>query len=145
MERVSMRLRVSAAAALALVALAGCGDEDRPPAQPTPAAEWADPRGEQEGRAGGLAVEADPGGAPVFRPESLRTEAGRVALQLVNPSTTAHSLCVEAAEQAALGCTGTFRGDRGTLRLRLEAGRYTFFCNVAGHRAAGMRGTLVVE
>jgi plastocyanin len=145
MERVSMTLKVNAAAALVLVALAGCGDEDRPPAQPTPAAEWADPHGGHEDRAGGLAVEADPGGAPVWRPTSLRTEAGRVALELVNPSTTAHSLCVEAAEQAALGCTGTFQGDRGTLRLRLEAGRYTFFCNVPGHRAAGMRGTLAVE
>jgi plastocyanin len=142
-----MKLRVNAVAALALVALAGCGDgdEDRAPAQPRPAAEWADPRGEQERAAGGLAVEADPGGAPVFRPESLRAKAGRVALELVNPSSTAHSLCVEATDQAALGCTGTFRGDRGTLRLRLQAGRYTFFCNVPGHRAAGMRGTLAVD
>jgi plastocyanin len=145
MERVSTTFRVYAAAALALLALAGCGDEERPPAQPTPAAEWADPRGGQEGRGGGLAVEADPGGAPVFRPESLRTDAGRVALELVNPSTTAHSLCVEAAEQAALGCTGTFSGDRGTLRLRLQPGSYTLFCNVPGHRAAGMQGTLAVQ
>ena len=141
-----MKLRVTAATALALIALAGCGEEDRPPAEPpAPAAESPDPRGEQEGRAGGLAVEADPGGAPVFRPESLRTDAGRVALELVNPSTTAHSLCVEAAEQAVLGCTGTFSGDRGTLRLRLQPGSYTLFCNVPGHRAAGMQGTLAVQ
>ena len=140
-----MNVKVTAAAVLALVAPAGCGDEDRPTAQPTPAAEWVDPRGGQEGRAGGLAVEADRGGAPAFRPDALRAEAGRVALELVNPSTTAHSLCVEAEEQGALGCTGTFRGDRGTLRLRLPAGRYTFFCNVPGHRAAGMHGTLTVE
>jgi plastocyanin len=145
MERLNMKLRVNVAAALALVALAGCGDEDRPPAQQPPAAEWADPRGQQEGPAGGLAVEADPGGAPVFRPASLHAEAGRVALELVNPSSTAHSLCVESAEQGALGCTGTFRGDRGTLRLRLEAGPYTLFCGVPGHREAGMRGTLTVE
>jgi plastocyanin len=140
-----MKFRMNAAAALVLVALAGCGDEDRPPAQPQPAAEWEDPRGEQEGRAGGLAVEADAGGAPVFRPDALRTDAGRVALELVNPSSTAHSLCVESAQQGALGCTGTFRGDRGTLRLRLEPGRYTFFCSVPGHREAGMHGTLAVE
>jgi plastocyanin len=142
MERWSMKLRVNVAAALALVAPAGCGDDDRPP---RPAAEWADPRGEQEARAGVLAVEADPGGAPVFRPDSLRTEAGRVALELVNPSSTAHSLCVESTEQGALGCTGTFRSDRATLRLRLAAGRYTFVCSVPGHREAGMRGTLAVE
>ena len=140
-----MKFKVTTAAALALVALAGCGDGDRPPAQPTPAAEVADPRGAQEGRPGGLTVEADPGGAPVFRPDSLRGEARRVTLELVNLSSTAHSLCVEAADQGALGCTGTFRGDRGTLRLRLPAGRYTFFCSVPGHRAAGMRGTLAIQ
>jgi plastocyanin len=68
-----------------------------------------------------------------------------VALELVNPSSTEHSLCVEAPEQGTLGCTGTFRGDRGKLRLRLEPGRFTFYCSVPGHRAAGMQGTLVVE
>jgi plastocyanin len=143
MERLSMTSRMTAA--LVFVALAGCGGEDPPPAQPTPAATAADPRGEQEARAGGLSVEADPGGAPVFRPDALEGKAGRVTLELVNLSSTAHSLCVEGADQGALGCTGTFRGDRGRLRLRLPAGRYTFFCSVPGHREAGMQGTLAVE
>ncbi len=141
-----MKLRVNAAAALALVALAGCGEEDRPPAEPpAPAAGSTDPRGEQEGRAGGLAVEADPSGAPAFRPASLRAEAGRVSLELVNLSQTAHSLCLESPEQGARGCTGTFRGDRGRLRLSLDPGSYTYFCGVPGHREAGMQGTLTVE
>jgi plastocyanin len=145
-----MKLRRNAAAALALVALAalaGCGDgdEDRPPAQQGGEAEWVDPRAEEERRPGARSVEADPGGAPVFRPDALRAEAGRVALELVNPSTTAHSLCVESETQGALGCTGTFRGDRSVLRLRLEPGTYTFFCSVPGHKDAGMRGTLTVE
>lgn len=145
MERLSMKLRMNVAAALALVALAGCGGDDRPPAQPQEETEWVDPRGGQEAGAGVLSVEADAGGAPSFSPETLQGKAGRVALELVNPSSTAHSLCVEAADQGALGCTGTFRADRGTLRLRLAAGRYTFFCGVPGHRKAGMQGTLTVE
>jgi len=145
MERLTMTLKVSAAAALALVALTGCGGKDRPPAQPTPAAEAADPSGEQERRPGALTVTADPGGAPVFRPDSLRADAGRVRLELINLSSTAHSLCVEAADQGALGCTGTFRGDRAALRLRLKSGRYAFYCSVPGHRGAGMQGILTVE
>jgi plastocyanin len=141
-----MKLRVHAALALVLVAIAGCGGgDDAPPEPPRAEAEWVDPRGGPEGKGGGLSVEADPGGEPVFRPDALRTTAGRVALELVNPSSTAHSLCVESAEQGALGCTGTFRGDRSTLRLRLKADRYTFFCGVPDHRAAGMQGTLAVQ
>jgi plastocyanin len=75
----------------------------------------------------------------------LRADAGRVALELVNLSPTAHSLCLESAEQGALGCTGTFRGDRGTLRIKLAPGEYAFFCSVKGHRAAGMEGELTVD
>jgi plastocyanin len=140
-----MKRTVGLAAALALVALAGCGGDARDEPEPTPQpAQVADPRGEPAAPAGGTTVEADPGGAPVFRPEELRAEAGRVALELVNLSATPHALCVESAEQGGLGCTGTFSGDRSTLKLRLEAGRYTFFCSVAGHRDAGMEGTLVI-
>lgn len=37
-------------------------------------------------------------------------------------------------------------GQQGTLRVKpLQAGEYTFYCTVAGHRAAGMEGTLVVH
>jgi plastocyanin len=140
-----MTLRLMVLVVLAV--FAGCGGEDEPaPAEPRDAAEqWADPRGERKGGAGVLVVEADSSGAPAFRQDALEGAAGRVALELVNPSSTSHSLCVEAAEQGALGCTGTFRGDRGTLRLRLERGRYTFFCSVPGHRAAGMSGTLTIQ
>ena len=142
-----MRAKLVAAAVLAVVALAGCGDDDRPPEPPREEdqAQVADPRAEQEAPAGGLTVEADPGGAPVFRPDALRADAGRVVLELVNLSPTAHALCVESAEQGGLGCTGTFRGDRGTLRVQLQPGRYTFYCSVPGHREAGMQGNLAVQ
>ena len=142
----SMRVKLVAAVVLAAAAFAGCGDDD-PPTEPPRQEEAgvADPRGEQEARAGGLTVQADPGGAPVFRPDDLSAGAGRVAIELVNLSSTPHSLCVEGTDQGALGCTGTFRGDRSTLRLRLEPGSYTFFCSVPGHREAGMQGSLAVQ
>ena len=36
-------------------------------------------------------------------------------------------------------------GDKATLTVNLPAGTYTFYCNIPGHRQAGMVGTLVVE
>ncbi len=42
--------------------------------------------------------------------------------------------------------SGTLRpGDTETLTVNLPAGTYTFYCNVPGHRQAGMVGTLTVE
>jgi plastocyanin len=136
-----------AALALALAAFAGCGGgEDAAPA-PSPAAtpEFADPSGGGPPRSGTARVEAEPDGSPAFVQDAISARAGRVRLELVNPSQTEHSLCVESAEQGPLGCTGTFRANRSTLRLQLGPGRYTFICSVPGHREAGMEGDLTIE
>lgn len=38
------------------------------------------------------------------------------------------------------------RGEEATVRLRLdEPGEYHFYCNVPGHRSAGMQGTITVR
>jgi plastocyanin len=36
-------------------------------------------------------------------------------------------------------------GRTDSLRLRLPAGRYVFYCDIPGHRAQGMEGTLTVR
>ena len=130
---------------LALAALAGCGGEesrqDPPAAEPT----FTDPRGDADRPTGQVSVSARPGGAPKFEQASLEAAAGEVTFELTNPSTTTHSLCIESDELGTLGCTALFRSDRGTLRVQLEPGEYTFFCSAPGHREAGMAGALTVR
>jgi plastocyanin len=130
----------------ALLAVAGCGGDSQPPekagggqANERPAS----PRAGSGASRGAVAVSAQPSGAPAFEQESLEAKAGNVRLRFTNPSATAHSLCVEAADQGTLGCTGVFSADTATLRVHLPAGAYTFFCSV--HRDAGMKGTLTVS
>jgi uncharacterized cupredoxin-like copper-binding protein len=35
-------------------------------------------------------------------------------------------------------------GKKTSVTVRLKAGKYQFYCPVDGHKAAGMRGTIVV-
>ena len=76
---------------------------------------------------------------------SLR--AGPAIVELVNYGEDDHDLAVRRAARGAR----TYRmpvvrpGGAGELEARLRPGRYAVWCTLAGHRARGMRATLVVR
>ena len=76
-----------------------------------------------------------------FEPDQLSTDAGTIAIELTNDGAILHNLVVESSgtkvAEAEAGAT-----DTGTIEL--DPGTYTFYCDVAGHREAGMEGTLEV-
>ncbi len=140
-------------AAMALLALAGCGSSSSstsssasstPASTPsatatTPAASGGTPA------AGPLSVAAGPGSELKFTPTSLSAKAGQVTITLDNPTEVAHNLTIASSSGTTVGSTVTFHGGTKSLSVSLTPGTYKFFCSVPGHRAAGMEGTLTVQ
>jgi plastocyanin len=90
------------------------------------------------------AVEVVGTDALAFEPDTISAPAGEVSLALVNDGSIPHTLVVEGFEDdLKLSIAGSDDVDSGSLTL--EAGEYTYYCDVAGHRGAGMEGTLTVE
>jgi len=140
-------------AALALVG-AGCGGDEEAAAPPPAEAPPAEPPAEEPAATGEepaagateIPLAADPGGALAFDQTALTAAAGDVAIVLTNESPVPHNVAIEDSGGSVVVEGEIFSGG-GTRETTatLEAGEYTFFCSVPGHRDAGMEGTLTVE
>lgn len=99
-----------------------------------------------------------------FSPAKLTAKAGPVAIEAENTGKMAHELVlaksnldpaklptssdgsVDEAKVDVIGETGDVEpGQTGTLNADLEPGSYVIFCNLPGHHAAGMDGSLTVK
>ena len=81
-----------------------------------------------------------------FNVRTIRVHRGRVKLIMRNPSTgsLSHGIAVEGHGVDKDGrIVGP--GHSSTVTVRLRRGTYTFYCPVPGHRAAGMKGRLIVR
>jgi plastocyanin len=93
---------------------------------------------------GTLTIPADPSGALAFAFGKATATAGKVTFSMPNPSPITHNIAIQG--NGASG-NGAFVGHGGTstFSVTLKAGTYTFYCQVPGHAAAGMKGTLTVK
>jgi len=136
-----------AIAALAPFALVACGDDDEEPTPsappPTPAADSGETNGSDNGSSI-VEISADPGGSLAYEQDSVEAESGTVTIKFTNDSSTPHDVVVEGPD-GELGATDVISGDTTQAEVELEAGEFTFYCSVAGHREVGMEGTLNVK
>ena len=90
-------------------------------------------------------IKADPGGGLSFNKKRLHAAPGRVTISMKNPSGSGkpHAVGIEGHGIDKDGKVAQ-PGGRSKVTARLAAGRYTFYCPVDGHEAAGMKGTLIV-
>lgn len=116
------------ALAVAALLLAGCGGSDAEPSQEFASA------GDQ------LLIEAKDTSFPADRYQAAE---GAIDVVYENDGSITHTLVIEDVEDFKL--TVKSRGDRDEASVDLGPGEYTVYCDVPGHRQAGMEATLIVS
>ena len=93
-----------------------------------------------------LTLKADSEGGLYFEPRKLTGKAGAVTLVMDNPSSSGkqHGIAIEGSGVDKDGQI-VAPGSKSTVTVTLKAGTYEFYCPVPAHKAAGMKGTLVVS
>ncbi len=77
-------------------------------------------------------------------PSQGNAKAGSVTITAKNSGAIVHSLEVQG--NGVTQKTGNIQaGSSATLKVNLKPGTYQMFCPIDGHRALGMKGTIVVK
>jgi plastocyanin len=106
---------------------------------------------EEKSEAAAEKAEKEPAGPPDvtihafdlgFDPKQATGPAGDVKVEYVNNGTLQHTLLFDNVGGFKLAVGGKGAKDDGSVKL--EPGTYTYYCDIPGHRAAGMEGTLTV-
>ena len=150
------RTAISLAAICAALLVAGCGSDnksDSTSAQTPATTETSTTQGTvQNEPTGGAAAEgasslqlsADPSGALKFDKDKLTAKAGKVTLDMANPSSVPHAIGVKGNGVDKDGQVAQ-KGQDSKISVDLKPGTYTFYCPVDQHEQAGMKGTLTVK
>jgi plastocyanin len=99
--------------------------------------------------AGGvLQINADPSGQLSYVTKTATAKPGPVTVKMANMSGTMHNIALQQGTGPSgpvLGAGKIVTTGTSSFTANLKAGTYTYFCQVPGHRAAGMSGTLTVK
>jgi plastocyanin len=81
-----------------------------------------------------------------FQPNSLKAKSGKTTLCLVDTGNVAHDIVITDSSGTTLAKSGLVQaGDTATFTFDLKPGTYPFYCDVPGHKASGMTGSLTVS
>jgi len=130
-------------AVTAVLALAGCGGSDEKSSSSSGSSSSSNSSSSSGGGGETLKLAADKS-ALKFDKSSLTAKAGKVTLEMSNPSQVAHAVAIKGNGVDVDGKT-VGNGETSTASTDLKPGTYTFYCPVPGHEAAGMKGTLTVN
>jgi len=97
-----------------------------------------------EAQDGRLEIPADPSGALLFTFAGAVAPPGALTITSPNESSVPHNIALEGTGVDEVGEV-VQNGGVSEIEADVEAGEYTFYCSVPGHREGGMEGTLTVE
>lgn len=90
---------------------------------------------------GTLTIPADPSGQLAYVDAKAVATAGTVKIVMPNRSGTPHNIAIDGLGHGQIVSSG-----ESSFTAKLQKGKtYTYYCQVPGHRAAGMHGTLTVK
>ena len=82
------------------------------------------------------------GGNFFFDPKNPQAPAGIIAIKLESTDAP-HTLVFDGGKVPGFKLAAS-SGKSAQLKVNLKPGKYTFYCDITGHREAGMEGTLTV-
>ena len=92
-----------------------------------------------------LTVKAlDPGGKYSYDQKEYAAKAGTINVALVDAGKENHDLLVQGVDKKKFKLAVT-PNETKAAAVELAAGTYTIYCDIAGHREAGMEAKLVVS
>jgi mono/diheme cytochrome c family protein len=94
-------------------------------------------------KGGALTIPADPSGALAFTFGKATGVAGPVTISMPNQAPIQHNISITGPVSGKGPIVGN--GATSSFKVTLKPGTYTFLCDVPGHAAAGMKGTLTVK
>jgi plastocyanin len=106
------------------------------------AAVGAGPEGTAEPEGGTLSIPVGQGLTYEFA--DAVAPPGPLTIESVNEQPAEHNIAVDGGGVDEIGDVVT-NGGTSTVEVDLQAGEYSFYCSVPGHREGGMEGTLTVE
>ncbi len=134
------------AVSLALVACGGGGSTSSSATEAAETGTTAEAGGTEESSAGSsIDFEANPGGQLMFTAMKATGKAGDDTIVFKNPSAVPHNVAIEDSSGKTIVESETITKGETSDKVELEAGTYTFYCSIPGHREAGMEGTLTIE
>ncbi|MFL5958445.1 MAG: c-type cytochrome [Solirubrobacterales bacterium] len=94
-------------------------------------------------KAGKLEIPADPSGALAYLFGKATAKPGPATISMPNQSPIQHNISITGPVSGKGPIIG--HGGTSSFSVTLKPGKYTFLCDVPGHAAGGMKGTLTVK
>jgi mono/diheme cytochrome c family protein len=94
-------------------------------------------------KGGTLTIPADPTGGLAYTSDKATSPPGSVKFVMPNKSPIQHNIAIKGPATGAGPVVGS--GGTSSFSATLKPGNYEFYCQVPGHEAGGMKGTLTVK